>query len=207
MNATSCNTSDVQAAINSASDGDTVVIPNGSCTWSTHISTAKQITIQGASVGGVTITDADTNAGDSLLYLTIGGNFHTTIASINFLPCTGMGHYITLTGKGLVPLMHDMSFNLPNFQLANAVVWFVTGGVIWNSTFISTQNLAGACGTQVGSDSGSLQVKSNLSWDAPSTMGVLDTTGTNNLYIEDSVFSNVGQIPDIDDNGRVVIRH
>ena len=207
VNSNSCSTADVQTAINSATDGDTVVIQNGSCTWSTGISVLKQITLQGASVGGVTITDADTNAGDSLLYFTIGSSFHTTIANINFLPGTGTGHYITVTGKGLVPLMHDMSFNLPNFQLANAVTWYATGGVIWNTTFISTQNLSGACGTQVGSDSGSLQIKSNLNWDTPSTMGILDTTGTNNLYIEDSVFSNVGQIPDVDDNGRIVIRH
>lgn len=207
VNAASCNSSDVQTAITSASDGDTVVIPNGSCTWSIGITTSKQITLQGASVGGVTITDADTNSNDSLLTITIGSSFRTTIANINFLPGTGTGHYLTIKGSGLAPLMHDMSFNLPNFQLVNAVSWYVTGGVIWNTTFLSTSNLNGACGTQVGSDSGSLQVKSNLSWDAPSTMGVLDTTGTNNLYIEDSVFSNVGQIPDVDDNGRVVIRH
>jgi hypothetical protein len=38
-------------------------------------------------------------------------------------------------------------------------------------------------------------------------MGTLDVTGTQNTYIEDSVFNNVGQAPDVDDNGRVVIRH
>ena len=38
-------------------------------------------------------------------------------------------------------------------------------------------------------------------------MGTLDSTGTQNTYIEDSVFNNVGQAPDVDDNGRVVLRH
>ena len=207
LTAASCNVSDVLSAINSAKDGDTVIIPNGSCSWSSGISTAKQITLQGATAGGVTITDTDTNAADSLLSFTIGNSFHTTIANLRFLPGTGKGSYVSMNGTGLPPLMHDVYFNLPNFQLQHAVSWAVAGGVIWNTTFESTDNIGGACGTQVGSDSGSIVIKSTLSWDAPSTMGTLDTNGDKNLYIEDSTFSYVGQVPDVDDNGRVVVRH
>jgi hypothetical protein len=197
--AKSCNTSDVQASINSASDGDTVIIPNGSCSWSTGISTAKQLTLQGQTVGGVTITDM---AGDAnLLSFTIGSTHHTTIANLRFMPGNGTGNYITVNGVGQVPLMHDMYFNLPNFQLQHAVMWTVTGGVIWNTTFESTATAL------PGSDSGSLLVKSNVPWDTPSTTGTLDTNGDKNLYIEDSTFKNVGQSPDVDDNGRVAIRH
>src|SRR5438874_2700532 len=42
--AASCNTSDVQATINKASDGDVVIIPNGSCSWTNGISVSKQLT-------------------------------------------------------------------------------------------------------------------------------------------------------------------
>ena len=128
LTAASCNVSDVLSAINSAKDGDTVIIPNGSCSWSSGISTAKQITLQGASVGGVTITDTDTNAADSLLSFTIGNSFHTTIANLRFLPGTGKGSYVSMNGTGLAPLMHDVYFNLPNFQLQHAVSWAVAGG-------------------------------------------------------------------------------
>lgn len=211
--AASCSTSDVQAAINSAGDGDTVIIPNGSCSWTSGVSVTKQITLMGASVptrsasatDGVTITDQAGTA--DLLTVTVGGNFHTTIANLRFMPGSGTGNYLTVQGSGQAPLMHDVYFNIPNFQLAHAVQWFVTGGVIWNTTFESTDNLGGACGTQVGSDSGSIVVKPNISWDANSTLGTLDTNGTQNLYIEDSIFSNVGQAPDMDDNARVVLRH
>ena len=50
--AASCEQSDVQAAINSASDGDTVVVPAGSCTWSASVSVpnSRKITLQGAGV-------------------------------------------------------------------------------------------------------------------------------------------------------------
>jgi hypothetical protein len=199
ITAASCNVTDVQSAINSANNGDTVVIPNGSCSWSTGISTNKQITVEGQSVGGVTITHVAGAA--NLLSFTIGNTFHTTIANLRFMPGNGTGNYVTVNGTGLAPLMHDMYFNLPNFQLQHAVMWTVTGGVIWNTTFESTDT------KYPGSDSGCLLVKSNIPWDSPSTMGTLDTNGDKNLYIEDSTFHNVGQCPDVDDNGRVVIRH
>jgi hypothetical protein len=205
INAASCAVTDVSAAIATAANGDTVQIPNGSCTWTSGISTSKQITLQGASVGGVTITH-QAGAAD-LLSFTIGSSFRTTIANLRFMPGTGTGNYLTVDGSGLPPLLHDSYFNVPNFQLKHAVQWFVTGGVIWNTTFESTNNLSGACGTQVGSDSGSLVVKPKISWDAASTMGTLDTNCDKNLYIEDSVLSNVGQMPDVDDGGRVVLRH
>jgi hypothetical protein len=55
VNAASCSQSDVQVAINSASSGDTVTVPGGSCTWNSvvSISSAKQIKLDG---GGATIT-------------------------------------------------------------------------------------------------------------------------------------------------------
>src|SRR5262249_3315821 len=126
---------------------------------------------------------------------------HTTIANLRFMPGTGTGNYININGTGLVPLMHDMYFNVPNAQLFQAVQWWVVGGVIWNTTFESTDTV------YPGSDSGCLVVKSSLPWDTPSTMGTLDTNGDKNLYIEDSTFNNVGQCPDVDENGRVVLRH
>jgi len=227
ITAASCNYNDVNAVINgpthTAIAGDTIIIPDGSCTWTSGINVPVPITLQGQDVptrsatatDGVTITDADPNtcngspcpAASTLLTFTIGSSFHTTIANIRFLPGTGTGAYVQINGSGLPPLLHDCYFNLPNFQLFQAVQWMVPGGVIWNTTFESTTNLSGACGTQVGSDSGCLVVKSNLPWDNPSTMGKLDTNGDKNLYIEDSIFDNVGQCPDVDDNGRVVIRH
>lgn len=59
IQATTCHSSDVQAAINSASDGDTVHIPPGTCTWTTQVimESAKAITVQGAGIGMTTIVD------------------------------------------------------------------------------------------------------------------------------------------------------
>ncbi len=125
--AASCNVSDVQTTINASGNGDTVVIPDGSCTWSSGITTSLQITIQGATVptrtaaatDGTTITFGTAGIYD-LLTLNIGSSFHTTVANLRFMPgssctvnATNCGNYLTVQGTGLVPLVHDVYFNLP----------------------------------------------------------------------------------------------
>jgi hypothetical protein len=52
--AASCNSTDVQAAINSAAEGDTVLIPAGSCSWTSGVNiSGKGIVLQGAGAGRV----------------------------------------------------------------------------------------------------------------------------------------------------------
>ena len=49
INASSCSYNDVQVAINSASDGDNVIIPSGNCTWAgSSLTFSKEITVAGA---------------------------------------------------------------------------------------------------------------------------------------------------------------
>ena len=62
INATSCSQSAVQAAINLASSGDTVVIPSGSRTWSSSVDipNSKKITLQGAGYSSTIITTSGT---------------------------------------------------------------------------------------------------------------------------------------------------
>src|ERR1700722_20672630 len=48
INAASASLSDVVSAINSASDGDTVIVPPGTASWTSAITITKGITLQGA---------------------------------------------------------------------------------------------------------------------------------------------------------------
>jgi len=69
VTAASCNSGDVQAAIDAVSDGGTVVIPAGTCTWKTGVTIGRQmgqnapvfetkaLTIQGAGPGITNILD------------------------------------------------------------------------------------------------------------------------------------------------------
>ena len=53
-NAASCNTNDVQSAINSAAEGDTVTIPAGTCTWTSGVTiSGKGITVTGNGSGRI----------------------------------------------------------------------------------------------------------------------------------------------------------
>jgi len=65
INATSCLQVDVQNAINVASDGDVVVVPKGSCTWTStvNIPNLKGITIDGngVTINGQIILNQNTN--------------------------------------------------------------------------------------------------------------------------------------------------
>ena len=52
--AASCTTADVQAAINSAVGGDTVIIPAGSCAWTSGVTiSGKGITVTGQGSGRI----------------------------------------------------------------------------------------------------------------------------------------------------------
>jgi hypothetical protein len=207
INAASCSTPDVQTAVNSASNGDTVVIPNGSCTWTSGITTSKQITISGQTKGRVLITHS-AGSGD-LLAITTGSSFSTVVSNLNFLPGSGTGRYMVIGGSGKPPLIHDNYFNLPDFQLVHAIHYErYGGGVIHHNTFESL-TASGTSGSS-GAGSGGLAIKdqsSGVSWSTASTMGAADITGTANIYIEDNTFNNIYlQAIDCDDNARTVIR-
>ena len=48
ISAASCSASDVQTAVNSASSGDTVMVPSGNCTWSSPVTVSgRSVVLQG----------------------------------------------------------------------------------------------------------------------------------------------------------------
>src|SRR5262245_7667246 len=98
VNATSCASSAVQSAINSAAAGDTVVVPSGSCTWSTSVTVAsKRLRLQGAGVDVTSITDA-TSGNSGVLSI-------TGASAPNFVEVTGFTLIKQMThGDGIVQI-------------------------------------------------------------------------------------------------------
>src|SRR5262245_28226967 len=72
INANSASESDVAAAIASATDGATVIIPAGTVSWTNTLRVKKGITIQGAGAG-VTIIKDGVQSGQLIVWSLVGG--------------------------------------------------------------------------------------------------------------------------------------
>jgi hypothetical protein len=217
---------DVQSAVNAASDGWRVLIPNGSATWTGGITTTKQIfigsqnfsNITGGSMSrNVTISNQTTSP-TRLLDFTTGNSYHVGVAGIRFNDPVGgstTGNHVRFNGSGTkIPLMWDCGIeNSPRNGSStdiSTVAWLSLGGVMWNLYWLPV-NIPAAGGPNDGVGLGAvatLTIKSPRAWTTDSTMGSLDTNGDQNVYQEDSTAYNVGfGFPDCDDAGRFVFRY
>ena len=87
VTAASCNTSDVQAAINKATLGQTVTIPAGTCTWTSGVTASIGISIIAAGAANTTITDS---AGSKQLFsVTVPAGQTFRISSMTIKPQSG----------------------------------------------------------------------------------------------------------------------
>jgi hypothetical protein len=101
-------------------------------------------------------------------------------------------------------LLHDCNFT-SNGGLLDMVRFETSGGVIWNWTFYDNDQNEEAI-TFKDPAGGSSGVSPN--WTTNDTMGMADTNGTANTYVEDCTFNEMPlQALDLDDNSRVVIRY
>jgi hypothetical protein len=198
----SCSQANVQSAINLATDGDTVVIPAGTCSWTSGISFSKGIRLQGVSKGAVTLSY---NAGSSATLLSITANASRSIeiSNLRFIVGAGgdqawEGMFVNVGGSGLPVLLHDNYFDLKNHR---GIHWSVNKGVIWNNVFEDTDHGPTANAIMISNTDTS-------NWTTPDTLGMRDANGQSNVYIEDNTFLGVTtQALDPDSNSRVVIRH
>ncbi len=191
--------SDTQAAIDAASDGYTVQIPNGTYTWNSEVGIwTKAIHLMAQSPGGVTINDPDTATDMLGINEALGGSVE--LSGINFSSPDNnvygfMVHVFHVEG-GKPVLLHDCTFSS---GYRYALGWTTNGGVIWNCTFR---------GHMLSGISFVWTLAPLSAWNSPSTFGMDEVNGTANTYVEDCTFtdSETGCINN-DDNTRVVLRH
>lgn len=196
--ASSCAKSAVDAAIASASDGDTVQIPAcGSTTWASQVTTSKGITIQGAGIAATTINN---------------NGFDMTAVDGKSWRITGM----TLTGTACInALTESKSWRVDHIHFngnapgagrcENRVIWIeptgpdYTKGLIDHNTF---------------TDPGAIQIHMRASGDGGNGEWIRALgLGTDDaVYIEDnqflhSVLQISNPITDCDGGGRLVYRY
>lgn len=195
ISATSCSSSAVQAAIDSAQNGDTVLVPSGSCTWSSGVSiSGKAIHLQGEAAGTVTLTHGAGSA--TLIAITEASAGRVEVSNLTLLRGSGSGRLIMVNNasNGRAVLIHD------NTMGPNSIRLETNRGVIYRNT------LNGA-----GLGSSGIQCKPiglTSSWTTASTMGTADVSGESNVYVEDNTFTNFWtEVADSDDNCRIVFRY
>lgn len=187
--------SDTQNAINAASDGWTVLIPAGSYTWSSGVLiSGKGIHLKGSGASSVTIS----GSASPKISITKDSTHSVEVSGISF--GTGGVQTIFITGSWSAKpfIVHDCVFNRDGGQAFRVEC---NGGLIYNCT------VNGAFGFN---DQG-VQHKNpqdTQSWATDDTMGMKDTNGERNLYIEDCTFNSMPlQGLDVDDASRIVVRY
>jgi hypothetical protein len=189
--ASSCQQSDVQSAISSASNGDVVSVPAGNCSWSS-MSISDGIHLQGAGSGATNISVSGS--------ITLNKNAQVSLelSGFSFTKSGGSGpmFYVNGSWSAEPPLIHDNVFTVSN---AGIFRYQTNGGVMYRNTFRGNLDDSGIQ-HKIGNDS--------QSWSTPDTMGVLDIDGKRNLYVEDNVFEGMANAAtDFDDASRVVFRY
>ena len=196
INATTCSQADVQAAIDSSRNGNTVLIPPGNCVWgdwvngSNAVVVAKAIKLVGSGQNLTFInisTSAPTyNNGVVQIYAA------AVVAGFTINQSGANGSTTSAFSGGGVNgwRITNVTYNNPNNN-AGYFVYAGTYGVI-------DSNLINAGG---GSDELIFSRGPVDSWQTPNSIG-----GADNLFIEDNVFNNPGYVSDCNSNSRCVIR-
>jgi hypothetical protein len=226
--AADCQQSTVQALHNSSSvvDGDTIVMPACSVTWTGILGITKAITLQGsgsmpaigaATSGGTTINiNSSAGCGVCLSESTTG---NITLANIHFVVADNT---VSIPTFGVILVQGNSVTGLPAKPtiIHHITMEYHTGretsvrastlhGVIYGSLFTNDQQPPNGIPGNTGP---TIQCKGNSpvadnNWASASTFGTADTNGDKNLYVETSTFTNHGGSMDIDDGCKAVIRY
>ena len=194
---------DTQRALQWAASGSTVVIPNGSYSWSTPVRIENNVNLRGESVGGVTIIN-NYDSGN-LITAVPRTPFTASISALKFVEGPGATSRNCVTLSVAVPiLLHDVEFET-NGHLLRSITWTCNGGVIWGCSFYSHDQDNG--GIAFANSAGGAKGVST-DWSTQDTLGMQDANGTRNTYVEDCTFKDIYlQAIDFADNSRTVVRH
>ncbi len=199
--AAGCSQSAVQAAVNSARDGDTVTVPAGTCTWSSAVSIqSKTITLVGAgsAAGGTRIQHG---GGDHTLVSVEAGS-KTGKMDISGFWFSGAGNTWNGTAMTLYGPTGWKNLRVHHNVFDGNYPWTIKGsssthGLIDNNTFKGS-----AYGIMLYGDGAA-------DWAAPLTLGTADF-----FFVEDNVFDwndfygNTGAPSmDMNNGGRQVFRY
>ena len=200
-----CSQRDVQTGINEASSGDTVIVPAGSCTWTTRVTvTGKRLTLIGAGIGATNITDGVSG----------GGSLDVDASAANFVDVNGFTFIKkSISSFGMVRIsgtQGEVAFRFHHNRLfdngvagGRGLYVYQVYGLIDHVAFDVTDTTASdqmltVAGSYVSTDGGFTP------WTQPLTFGTDKA-----VYVEDSSFTVANQNESVIDaysGARLVVR-
>lgn len=194
---------DTQRTLQFVPSGSTVVIPNGTYSWSSPILITNDVNLRGESIGGVTIIDNYESG--TLITVNNRTPFAVSISALKFVAGRGgtsRGGVILSVNRPM--LVHDVDFETGG-NVVRSVFWTCNGGIIWGCRFYSHDEDDNAIGFQ---NSSGNAAGVSPDWSSPDTFGTQDLDGRRNTYVEDCTFKDIYlQALDFSDNSRTVVRH
>ena len=219
INAASCSQTDVQKAINSASAGDTVVVPAGTCTYTTtagytpSVTINKGVTVQGQTVctgraSSLSCTDntiiydgTGTNAGEIPISMTSNNARLTGFTFLDKRAVVDYKYPLQVSGTGWrVDHCHFSPTNTAYPSHGHLCLWE------WPGRSLYFKDVNGGVDAD-GSNSSDATYPGDYNWTQP-----LNAGSANAVYVEDNEFANTaGNVLDgASDNyagARVVFRY
>jgi hypothetical protein len=205
--AASLSQGDVQEAVDAAGDGDTVLLPAGTATWSASVVVAgKFITIQGAGSDRTTIVGGDylpstTHPTHRVFEITAKEGGLTRLTSLTIDGGTGAKDAYN---KGMIAVAGpSTTWRVDHLRVRAtrtcAMHVSASGGVIDRNTFVLVGWIFGIYGFNGGGPYG------DAAWAEPTDLG----TANNAFFIEDNVFEATERSFALDGwkGQRVVVRH
>lgn len=181
VTAASTSSAAVQAAINAASNGDTVVVPAGSATWSTPVTiSGKALTLIGNGIGSTVITDGTSSS--ALAITATAANF-VRVSGFTFISSgshTSSGMVDVSGGHGEVAFRLDHLRFLVSSAVTRGVTTTWIYGLIDHCLFQNTTGTATQLVSLWGSDDSTQPGFGMTPWSWPPSLGT-----TNAVYIED----------------------
>ena len=222
--AATCNASDVRAAMNLASAGDKVVIPAGTCTWTTQVSwtAPANVTLEGQTACGngppassATCTDGTTivdnyASNNALLAITVSS---TGAATLRLTGITIKGGTGLVKQNGMVSISGTNSNTRVDHNHFNLATYGSSGQNSIGTRF--TGWIYGVMDHNVCDDAGGVNECVNVwtdgyggkSFGDGAWADVTSFGSANFMYVETNTFNSGLYADDCDDGGREVFRY
>jgi len=195
----------VSTAVGLAANGDTVVVPAGTATWTSTLSITKGITLQGSGIGSTTLQDDTPRpAGQGLIFVSLTSTQRFRLTGFTFAKGTSTvvknGGIVTIGGASSAVRVDHCYFQ-STYSGQSLVISGTTYGVCDHCRFDCKSNIMAEV-----RNGGS----TNKGWEAWADYPYF---GTNKFFFfEDNTTYNLSTVlgralPDASNGGRYVFRH